>query len=299
MRAWRLPFTLLAWLAGTTALAQDLPASHIWLAGIEEGVPQAPQQISAGDRYNNQPRFSPDGQFVYYTAEQADGQTDIARHEIAMGRTTRLVPTPESEYSPTPIPGTEAVSVVRVEKDGRQRLWRLEPESGVFSLWRLEPESGVFSLLLPDVEPVGYHAWVAEDLLALFVLGEPHSLQVAVPGNGLATRVFDNIGRTLRRHPLTNEILFVDKGVEPWRIASLDPADGSVTGVIGLFPEHEDFEVDPGGRYWMGSGSRLYRSNAGNERWELTADLREYGIDDITRLGISPDGKRLAIVGSP
>ena len=38
--------------------------------------------------------------------------------------------TPENEYSPQPIPDDDGFSVVRVEADGDQRLWRFGPAGG-------------------------------------------------------------------------------------------------------------------------------------------------------------------------
>lgn len=269
------------------ALAQDLPATRVWLASIVDGLPAVPVPISSSDRYNNQPMFSPNGRFVYFTAEQADGQTDIARYEISSGQLGAVNESPESEYSPTPIPGQEALSVIRVElPDQRQRLWRI-PLDGA-------PPS----LLMPNVEPVGYHTWIDPQSVAVFILGESFTLHQAGIGDQPSVWLADHIGRTLRRHPGTGWILFVDKNTEPWSIASIDTQSGDQQVVMPLLPGIEDFEVDARGQYWMGSGSRLYRSNSANSQWELKADLREYGIENITRLASSPDGNFMAIVGS-
>ena len=278
---------IVAALAGSDALGQELPATQIWLARIVEGLPVEPVLISASDRYNNQPVFSPDGRFVYFTAEQADGQTDTARFEISSGRLGAVNESPESEYSPTPIPGQDALSVIRVElPDQRQRLWRI-PLNGTPS-----------SLLMPNVEPVGYHCWIDPESVAVFILGNSFTLHKASIGDQPSGFLADNIGRSLRRHPETGQILFVDKNTEPWSIASIDAQSGDQQMVLPLLPGIEDFEVDSQGRYWMGSGSKLYRSNAEHSRWELTAELRGYGIDNITRLASSPDRNYLTIVGS-
>ncbi len=274
-------------LAGSNALAQELPATRIWLARIIDDLPVEPVPVSSSDRYNNQPMFSPDGQFVYFTAEQADGQTDIARYDISNGQLRAVNESSESEYSPTPIPGQDALSVIRVElPDLRQRLWRI-PLDGAPA-----------SLLMPNVEPVGYHSWIDSESIALFILGDSFTLHKASIGDQPSVFLADHIGRTLRRHPGTGQILFVDKKTEPWSIASIDAQSGDQQTVMPLLPGIEDFEVDSKGRYWMGYGSKLYHSNAANSRWELSADLRGYGIDNITRLASSPDGNFLAIVGS-
>jgi hypothetical protein len=268
-----------AWLAfflmpGQLA-AQALPESTVWMLELNGDMVSNPIRISSGPGYHNQPMFSPDGQSLYFTAER-DGQTDIMRYNLAHKSLHVVLHSPESEYSPTPIPGQAALSVVRVELDQRQRLWRI-PLDG-----------GAPSLLLRDIESVGYHAWLDEDTVALFILGETFDLHIAKLSTGTSKRVAVNIGRTLRRHPQTGQLLFVDQNTEPWSIASHNPDSGKTTTVMALFPGVEDFEVDSKGRYWMGSGSKLYRSKRGGTGWALVEDLAALAIKDITRLAVEP-----------
>ncbi len=272
-------------MAGMEANAQELPATQVWLCKIDHGIPKEIIRISAVDRYNNQPMFSPDGKFIYFTAEQESGQTDIAEYEIISEHLRLINSSAESEYSPTPIPGQEAVSVIRVE-----------PPEQLQRLWSISTSGGESSLLMPNVEPVGYYTWMGPESVAVFILGESFSLHKAVVGDQPSEFLVDNIGRTLRLHPVTGEILFVDKTVAPWSITSIDIESGTQTKVMSLFPGIEDFEVDHAGRYWMGSGSKIYRSNEANTRWELTVDFQAFGIDNITRLTSSADGNFLAIV---
>jgi len=267
--------------------AQELPASRVWLAPLEQATPGRPELISASQGYNNQPAFSPDSQEVYFTAEQPDGQTDIWRYVITGRRLEAVNHSPESEYSPTPIPGQVAVSVIRVEADGRQRLWRIDTATETASL------------LLPHVEPVGYHAWYREDTVALFILGEQFTLHSARIGEAASRLLHTNIGRTLRRHPGTGEVLFVDKNPQPWEIVAIDMARSESRPILPLFPDSEDFEVDGRGGLWTGLGSKLYHCRPGCEGWRLAADLAEFGIGGISRLALSPDGRWLALVAEP
>ncbi len=271
--------------AGSQASAQDLPQTQVWLSKIEHEVPSDPQLISAIDRYNNQPMFSPDGSFVYFTAEQADGQTDIARYEIEKELLSLLNNSPESEYSPTPIPGRNAVSVIRVE-----------PPEQIQRLWSISLAGDDSELLMPNVEPVGYHSWINGSTVAVFILGDSFSLHSATIGDQPSELLADNIGRTIRKHPESGWILFVDKNSEPWSIASIGIDGTRQYEVMRLFPDVEDFEVDQKGRYWMGSGSKLYRSNESITGWDLMADFQTFAINNITRLASSPDGSYLAIV---
>ncbi|MFT5139729.1 MAG: hypothetical protein ACI9H8_001858 [Lysobacterales bacterium] len=269
------------------ANAQGLPLTSIWLTEIDDGIASELTLISSAERYNNQPMFSLDGRTVYFTAEQTDGQTDIARFDVESRSLSLVNHSPESEYSPTPVPGLDVVSVIRVElPDQLQRLWSISVSSGEAKL------------LMPNVEPVGYQSWLDSETVAVFILGDSFTLHKATVGDQPSQLLATNVGRTLRKHPQTGHILFVDKNSEPWSIASFDAENMVQTKVMDLFPGIEDFEVDSSGGYWMGSGSKLYRRAANESSWALNADFQEFGIANITRLASSPDGDYLAIVGS-
>lgn len=270
----------------THGFAQTLPENRIWLLPIEPGMVLEPLPVSPQSGYNNQPHFSADSRAIFFTAEQSEGQTDIWLYSLGNGGLVPITSTPESEYSPTPIPGQNALSVVRVEGEQRQRLWRIDLATG---------KSDV---LLPDVEPVGYHAWVNESSVALFLLGEAFTLHLAQPGSEGSRQVHSGIGRTLRKDPGLSRVLFVDKTREPWEIRSIDPESGESKSLLALFPGSEDFEVGPDGVFWTGNGSKLYRAEPG-AHWRLAADLTEYGVKNISRIAASPDGRWLALVGGP
>lgn len=270
------------------SFAQTMPGNDVWLATISNGVPGDPVKINAGDGYNNQPHFSTDGSIVYYTREiavdETTSQTDIAAFDTATSTTSMVNHTTEAEYSPTPIPARNALSVIQVEADQKQRLWSIDVDSGEMEL------------LLPHVEPVGYHAWINENEVAMFILGESFTLQTASTENDAVNLVAENIGRSIRIHPQTGEILFVDKNRDPWQIAAYDPETKQLRGVMPLFPNGEDFTVDAQGNYWTGNGSKLYQRAPGDRRWKLVADFSASGLGNISRLAIHPHSKQIALV---
>lgn len=276
-------------LASSSVLAQGLPQTNIWLVSLEQDLPGEPIRINPGSGYNNQPHFSPDGLSLYYTREmphsQEGVQTDIAAYDIRSGQTRMLNSNDESEYSPTPIPGRNALSVIEVEPDGQQKLWSIDIDSGDMQR------------LLPNVEPVGYHAWIDDHSVAMFILGETFTLQTAKIGDGSATVVAENIGRSIRKHPQSGEILYVDQNAEPWQIAAINTDTGAKRSVMPLFPNDEDFTIDSKGRYWTGNGSKLYQRSEGDSRWQLVADFSGYGIRNISRLATDPSSSRIALVG--
>ncbi|NBB86317.1 MAG: hypothetical protein GVY12_08900 [Bacteroidetes bacterium] len=268
--------------------AVEVPSTDIYLASLEvtNGTLSIgePQNITGRDGYDNQPFFLPDGEGLLYTSMQGE-QTDIFRYTIAGDRHEQLTRTEgTSEYSPTPIDDGH-FSVVRVEEDGTQRLWR-------FAAAGEEPE-----LLLPDVAPVGYHAWIDAERLALFVLGEPPTLQRAEVGTGEAKIVAEDIGRSLQPVPDAKAVSFVQQRAEGLAdIMRFDPATDALELIVEIVEGGQDHAWTPDGLLLMTSGSVLYRFDPAvdDAAWEAVADLAPL---ELSRIAVSPDGGRIALVG--
>jgi len=261
-------------------------SNDIFIVPVDGKTVGIPLRVTDRAEYDNQPQFLPDGRSLVYTSMRG-GATDIFRYDLESGEAVAVVSTPQSEYSPTPVPGDDAISVVRDYGDLKQQLWS-------FPL-----DGGEARLLLPDVSPVGYHAWVSDEQVILFVLGEPHTLQLATIGPGPGKIVGDSPGRALARIPGRSEMSFVDKTGEQWWLTAIDPKTGTTRHLIAMHQEREDCAWSPDGSVWMGDGGELYRWHPDSEDgWELAADLGEHGIEGITRLAFSPDGTKLAVVGA-
>ena len=247
----------------------------------------APLNITDRPGYDNQPAFLSDGSGVFFTSVRDDSQADIYRYDIAARRTTRVTTSaPESEYSASPIEAGKAISVIRVERDSTQRLWKVPLVGG-------EP-----SVILERVKPVGYHAWADDNTLALFVLGSPNSLQLADVRRGTADTIATNIGRSLHRVPGTRTISFVRK-VSPteWWVESLEVSTRATKRLVRLPEGIEDYAWLPDGSVVCGRGGALLRwSGKAGDDWRTIADLSSAGIGGITRLAVSPQGDRLAFV---
>ena len=246
-----------------------------------------PLNITDRAGYDNQPSFTTDGSSVFFTSVREDAQADIYRYEIATKRTTRVTTTaPESEYSATQFDGGRAISVIRVERDSTQRLWRI-PLGG-----------GASSVILQRIKPVGYHAWADDHTLALFVLGSPNTLQLADTRTGKSDTITTNIGRSLHRIPGTGRVSFVRK-VSPteWWIESLDSGSRQTTRLVRMPAGVEDYAWLADGSVVCGNASTLLRwsGNAG-DGWTQIADLSSAGVKGITRLAVSPGGDRIAFV---
>ncbi|MEX2177718.1 MAG: hypothetical protein WD801_03350 [Gemmatimonadaceae bacterium] len=237
--------------------------------------------------YDNQPSWDGNGR-ILYTAQE-DGQTEIYQVNFESSAISRIFATPESEYSPTITPDGKAISVVRVELDSTQRLWQL-PLDG----------SGP-SVILPDISPVGYFAWLDSTVLALFVLGSPNTLRIADTRTGEATVVATGIGRSLQRVPGGRRASFLHRVGGQWVLKTVDPdvrADGSFrVDSIAVMPPGADYVVwRSATEVYSASGSRLLRLQLPAGTWEEAVDLGGQGIRNISRLALSPDRSRLAFV---
>ncbi|MCF6262067.1 MAG: hypothetical protein L3J24_00520 [Xanthomonadales bacterium] len=263
--------------------ADALPETEIFLLDLSTDYAE-PVNISTHEGYDNQPAFSTDGKRIYYSRAD-DGQTDIWYYDIEGSLNIRISRTPESEYSPRPAPHENKLSVVRVEMGGAQRL----------SL--LDLETNEFNNLAEELSTVGYYSWFSPGSVALFLLPEPFSL-ILYASKDEQVAIAESIGRAITKNPLTGDLLFVDKSASPWKITAFNLATREKTVIAKLFPQHEDFAITAEGTLWTALGGKLYNREIGDNNWKLVMDLRAYELNNITRLVISPDGTKMALVNS-
>jgi len=270
--------------------AQAQPGTDVWVADLTVRAGRVtlstPVNLTARAGYDNQPAFLPDGSGLLFTRIGADGQADVWRYDFAAHGAHALTTTPESEYSPTPIPGTGRISVVRVERDSTQRLWRFDADGS-------HP-----ALLLDQLKPVGYHAWATDRILALFLLGDPNALVLATVGGDRADTVARNIGRSLQTVPGRRAVSYVQlkDSSEAW-LMEVDAGTGAVRRLMRL-PSGAEFHAwTPGGLVLVSDGTTLYQWDPrGAGPWQPVADLGALGLVGVTRLAVSPAGDRLALV---
>ena len=152
----------------------------------------------------------------------------------------------------------------------------------------------------PGPGPPGHASRILHQArLALFVLGNPATLQIASLSRGTGEIVAFDIGRSLYRIPGSGRVSFVQweetrRGV----ITALDPQTGETEVLAPLLEGNEYYAWTPSGTLVMGQGSKLFRRiPGGHGSWTELADLTPAGVDGISRISISPEGDRIAIVG--
>jgi len=275
----------------TRVLSQTaLPSTDIYLVDLKAKSGQIelgkPLQTTEWRGYDNQPMFWPDGKSLFYTSIRDDGQADIYQYKIADNAILNVTKTFESEYSATPTTDGKFFSVIRVERDSTQRLWKFPLAGG-------EP-----ALVFENVKPVGYHAWGDANTVAMFVLGNPPALQLGDTRTGKAEIMEKNIGRSLHKIPKREAISFVHKVAEKeWLIKQLDLKTRVISTLVKTLVGSEDYAWTPQGILVMGKETKLYQCDLKKDAvWKEIADFSSAGLKSITRLAVSPKGDRLAIV---
>jgi len=273
----------------------QLPDTDIWLLDISDSAGQIklsnPTNVTNRKGYDNQPSFSPDGKYILFTSvRDSTEQADIYRYDLKTKQTTQFTKTTTSEYSPTFMPDGKNISVVMVEKDSAQRLWKF-PIKG-----------GVPSCIMPNVDSVGYHCWLTKDSLALFILTNPFTMQVVNVNSQKPTVIAKNIGRGIVKDPTRDSPLFLFVSKEDstqWQIKSIysDGRRHKMYEYSSPF-KAEDFAFcyPYFSTIVLANGSKLYSVYLVLRLQNEIVDLSSLGIKNITRIAISADGKKMAIV---
>jgi Tol biopolymer transport system component len=268
------------------------PATEVYLAPLS-GSGSAltigtPVNISNSPEYDNQPSFLPDGSAILFTSRRDGKQTDIYRYDLETKLVTQLTHTVDNEYSPLVTPDGKTFSTVRGDK---QELWR-------FDLDGSNPR-----LAYAHKGLVGYHVWIDDHRLAVFVLGAhdgPATLQLIDTKANTAETIEPNIGRSLLIRPRRKTVSFL--GVPPGASAvvkELDPRTKKTTVITEGVAGSQYLTWLPDGRMLMASGTKIWVWRDGVAGWTEVSDFASAGLTEITRLAASPDGRWLALVAEP
>lgn len=275
----------------TPAVAQPAapapPPTDIYLAPIRlvPAPTMGPARVASENPrgYDNQPFFGTDARAMLFTANRDGKQTDVYFIELQTRQVRQITATPESEYSPAALPDESGISVIRVERDGTQRVWRFDGTGGAPTV------------VAPNVKPAGYHAWIDGSRLGVYVLGQPATLQVVDTGTGRATTIAADVGRSLHRRPETGTLVFAQRVDGTWRIREWVPASGEVRDLVAALEGSADRDMafGPDGTLFMSRNGEVHWWRPGQTGWTL---MSEPGIGPISRMAVSPDGRWMALV---
>lgn len=242
------------------------------------------KNISQNEGYNNQPSFYDNNRVIY--ARDRDGLTDIALYDIAKDSTSFLNETPSgSEFSPTRIPDSPVVAAVRLDQDGTQQLYAYSAQDS--------------TELLSDAKVGYFDFYSVEEILAAVVNPSGMNLHFINLKTQKDSLIITNVGRGVRKIPdskfmsytLVNEsgdldiyLLDVDKGLTSYFICTLP---------IGI----QDYVWLNSAEILIGSRNQLFiYDTTGEASWVKVATLETDGLQQITRLAVSPNGNKIAVV---
>ncbi len=267
----------------------QLPDTDIWVFDLKDSAEQLrfsnPVNITDRPGYDNQPAFSADGEYILFSSVREDNQADIYKYDFLTNAIIPFCSTPENEYSPTFMPDGKNISIVRVEKDSTQRLWKF-PIKG-----------GTPKCIMERIDSVGYHCWINKDSVALFILTQPFSLQICNIKSQQPKIIADSIGRCIKIKD--DGILYytIKTGDGKNRLCQYLPS-GIKTPAINLIMEGEDYAFLNNDIIYS-FGSKLFLAKKFfNQNMKEIMDFSYLGITNITRIVIRADGKKIAIVNA-
>ena len=245
-----------------------------------------PRNISNNIGYDNQPYFYDENSVLF--ASTRSGQTDILKFNILEGSTSAwLTDTPTgSEFSPLRIPESTAISAIRLDLDGLQRLYAYNLEDGS-------------SQVILEGAKIGYHLWYSTDILVATLLKENRmDLIVSYLNEDDKYRTTKkNVGRSLQIIPNTELISYVSKEhKDNWELKSLHPITGVTEKIIDL-GKTEDICWLPDGTLLAGKDKSLYKYHPETDGdWVLLQKFTDKNINKITRLAVNKSATRFAFV---
>lgn len=246
------------------------------------------KNITKRKGYDNQPYFTSDSKKILYSSEHSK-LTDIYEYDVESGETVQLTKTGAvPEYSPVPDAENKTFTAVTENTTPNQTVWRYDRETGK-STWALASH-----------EPVGYYIFNRRGE-ALLWLRYAYSMQFVNPDKEISKFV---VGNAAPSRPLivpgTDNFSFVHRQMngEAW-IKIFNSSDYSITPVAPLIDGKIDYCWSADGNLFMGSDSKLFQWIPGkSEKWKEIADLSKSNVEGITRLFVSPDNRKIVIVGA-
>ena len=249
------------------------------------------KNVTARIGYDNQPAFTPDSKtFLYSRADEY--QTDVYEYDLAAGTSKQITFTDTFEFSPIASPDNKTISFVTDGVGANQNINYIA-RNRVSKLDKLLPGSALR-------EPVGYYSWDHTNGNVLFWSRYGYNITLASKDSETTHYVTGNaIPATPYIIPGTYNFSFVHRQAndQMW-IKELNPKTKAVRPLTPTPGSNANYGWAPDGSILIIEKDVLYRwkENA-TKGWEKVDALSEYGIKGAARLNVSPDGKKLAIVG--
>lgn len=276
-------------ISGCYTVFAQAPDSEIYLFSIDKKDDTYSftngKNISNNKGYDNQPSFSLDGKSIFFTTSRRENNFDIFEYNLTNNKISPVITSPDNEYTAKNL-DENTITFVREGKDQTMTVFRFDQ--------RTKKETLAFNVK----EPIAYYAFNKNaDALVWVRYG---SMMNFVNTEKSINRYVANYAQPSVPHliPNTDKFSFMQRHPDDslW-IKEFDPSNEAVRPIVQSKDGKKDYAWMPDGSLLMGSGNKLYRFDEKTDRdWQMLADLSSFGIKDITRLSVSPNGKHLALV---
>ncbi|SHH42173.1 nuclear transport factor 2 family protein [Winogradskyella jejuensis] len=269
----------------TTTLAQNTEVYLFDIANSDGKLTLTNKRnISNNKGYDNQPSFYNDNLVSFVSTK--NGQTDIAFYHLNKQMVSFANSTPNGgEYSPLKIPNSKDISAVRLDNDGKQRLYRYDFRTG---------ES---TELVKDLV-VAYYTWYDESTIVAAVIEESGlNLYVIDVNTGKSRRDAINVGRSFHKIPNSKLVSFVEKRDDKWTLKSLNPITSETRDILELPNKTEDICWLIDGSIVIPINNNVYLFNPKKDKqFRLLANFDDDNLQKITRIATNEIGTMLALV---
>lgn len=240
------------------------------------------KNISNAEGYDSQPYFLSNNALIY--AGTRDGNTEILQYTNGKEQVFNTT-TEGGEYSPQPIPGGRAISAVRLDPDGHQRLYSYTAR-------------GKESTALVKDAVVAYYAWHDDiTIVAADIVDNDLHLVIHDISQDKSNDLGISVGRSFHNIPNTELISFVDKTEDVWVVKSINPKTLEIKEITPLIPGLEIEDIA-----WLPDGSLLATMEdtiiikRKDSNWAVFHLFDDDNLKNLSRIAVSPDGSQLAIV---
>ena len=267
------------------------PGSEIYLFSIEKKngkyVFTGGKNITKNPGYDNQPSFSLNNRSILYTSSRDGGDTNIYEYILAEEKAFQITTSSDGEYSPREL-DKNTITFVR-EGSGQE-----------MTVWQYDRATKKESPALKIKEPIGYYAWNYKGD-ALVWVRYAFMIHWVNSEKGINKYIASYAQPSIPHQiPRTGRFSFMERqpNDELW-IREFDPQTQAVRPIVQSKDGKRDYCWMRDGSLLIGSGTKLYRFDEKKDKdWQLVADLSSFGIKDISRLAVSFDGKKLALVSN-
>lgn len=228
--------------------------------------------------YDNQPFFLMGrNSRILYSSFNDSGRADIKAYDIYKKTTTNFTNTHDREYSPQITPDEKHISCILQRDNGAQDLVQYPIKGG-------EPQ------VLINTLKVGYHAWVDDHRLLLFVLEDSarNTLQLYDLRSKKDTVLAENPGRCLAKIPGEFSMSFVQVSKEGNTLCAYDYYKNQIRVLGKTIPGKDQYTWFDGHILYMSDGKDIFYADKDHlDNWKpVQVEGDRTAFKGITRLAV-------------